>query len=787
MSTRFSFLVLLTTSFAVMLSGCGGGGGGGSKSTTPTLTITTTSLPSGSVETAYSATVQSTGGTAPITWSIASGSLPAGLSLNASTGAITGTPTAAATSNITFQAADSGSPQQTAKAALSITISAATTTLTITTTSLPNGSVSTSYSATLQSTGGTAPITWSITSGNLPTGLSLSGSTGAITGTPTATGTSNITFQATDSSSSKQTAKATLSLTINQLAITTTSLLNPMVGEPYTQTLQYVDTGGMLPVTWSVSSGSLPSGFTLDSSTGAITGTATTSEVGTTNFTVQLVDSSTPPQKTIQPLNLTITTATACGSGNEALLTGQYAISVSGFDSSGPYGFSASFAANGTGTITSGVEDINTTGPSGLQTGVSITSGSYSVGSDNRGCVTLVAGGLTQTFRFALGLISGGVSGGGRTIEFDNSGANATGVIRIQASPSVSGSYGFSLASPLTTAAGGGLFAATGVLTLSGSSGTGVVDVNANGTMDDGNAGYPGTPITLGSVALGSIDPTTGRGTLSFTVPTSGTPLSISVVVYALNTSQFLMMSSSAQSATSPLSIGDAQLQSGSFTLSSMNAPNTLFGSGQTTSGTGSAGYVEAGVFSPDGNGNFTFSGDQNSGGTIATESMTGTYTVATNGRVLVYTGGSMPVLLFYLVTANKGFVLFTDSHVMSGFAEPQIGGPFTNASLTGTYVFATTEPEVEGSGTSGVALTSGVATYNAAGTVTGTFDYNQLGFLSLGNAFSQTYAVSSNGRVLAPATGTPQTVTYIIFPGKLITIDYNSAATNPTVSVMEQ
>jgi hypothetical protein len=85
------------------------------------LTITTTSLASGTQNTAYSATLAASGGTTPYTWSISSGSLPAGLTLNSSTGAITGTPTGTGTSNFTAQVSDANS--QTATKALSITIS----------------------------------------------------------------------------------------------------------------------------------------------------------------------------------------------------------------------------------------------------------------------------------------------------------------------------------------------------------------------------------------------------------------------------------------------------------------------------------------------------------------------------------------------------------------------------------------------------------------------------------------------------------------------------------------
>ena len=105
-----------------------------------TLTITTTSLPSGQINVAYSSTLASTGGTSPFTWSVTSGTLPTGLTLNASTGAIIGTPTVSVTNTpLTFQVKDSSTPQQTKTVNLTLTIASAT--LTITTTSLPSGQI----------------------------------------------------------------------------------------------------------------------------------------------------------------------------------------------------------------------------------------------------------------------------------------------------------------------------------------------------------------------------------------------------------------------------------------------------------------------------------------------------------------------------------------------------------------------------------------------------------------------------------------------------------------------
>ena len=138
--------------------------------------------------------VQATGGTPSYTWSVdPGGSLPSGLSLNVTTGAITGTPTSAGTSTFTLRVRDSAS--QTDTQALTLTVSAGAS-LAITTASLPAGTVATFYSQSLQASGGTPPYAWSLVSGSLPRGLALTAS-GTISGTPTKQGMSNFTVRVT--------------------------------------------------------------------------------------------------------------------------------------------------------------------------------------------------------------------------------------------------------------------------------------------------------------------------------------------------------------------------------------------------------------------------------------------------------------------------------------------------------------------------------------------------------------------------------------------------------------
>ena len=246
----------------------------------PPLSMTTTSLPNGGVGVAYSQTLAASGGSGIYTWSISAGSLPAGLSLNAATGVISGKPTTAARSNFTVRVAGGITT-----ATQPLTIRIGLLPLFITTISLPNGGVGVAYSQTLAVSGGSGIYTWSISAGSLPAGLSLDAATGIISGTPTTTGTSNFTARVADGITA-----ATQPLTINigllPLSITTTSLPNGGVGVAYSRAL--APSGGSGIYTWSVSAGLLPAGLSLNAATGVISGIPTTA--GTSNFTVQVAD-----------------------------------------------------------------------------------------------------------------------------------------------------------------------------------------------------------------------------------------------------------------------------------------------------------------------------------------------------------------------------------------------------------------------------------------------------------------------------------------------------------------
>src|SRR5262249_14514359 len=150
---------------------------------------------------AYSQTVSASGGTSPYTYSVSVGSLPTGLSLNSSTGAITGTPTVANTFSFTIKAVDSttgtGSPFSGTQA-YSVTITAPP--LSLVSTPSTNTKIGVAYSQTNVASGGTGSYTYSISAGALPAGLTLNTSTGTVSGTPTAAGAFSYTVQVNDGS-----------------------------------------------------------------------------------------------------------------------------------------------------------------------------------------------------------------------------------------------------------------------------------------------------------------------------------------------------------------------------------------------------------------------------------------------------------------------------------------------------------------------------------------------------------------------------------------------------------
>ena len=246
--------------------------------------ISTTSLPGGTVGVAYSQSVAATGN-GTLTWSVLSGALPDGLTLNSSNGAITGTPTTAGTSTFTIQVAGTtGTP---ATQSLSITIAAAATPPkpTILNTTLPTGVVGAAYSAQL-SVQSLIPVTWTLGSGK-PAWLSIDGATGVLSGIPAASGDFTVPVIAT-STSGATTVNLLLHIdpapaaggTIASITKVGSSAVLVSNGAYQMVVVQALDTNGT-PVVGATLSGSVAAGLTL------INATAVTDAQGQAAFLLQ--------------------------------------------------------------------------------------------------------------------------------------------------------------------------------------------------------------------------------------------------------------------------------------------------------------------------------------------------------------------------------------------------------------------------------------------------------------------------------------------------------------------
>jgi uncharacterized protein YhjY with autotransporter beta-barrel domain len=258
-----------------------------------TITVSPNFPPNMTTGQAYSQTFTASGGTSTYSFALTSGAFPAGVTLNASTGVLSGTPTQGGTFNFTITATDSSTGTGPYNGSHAYTLLSQSATVSTSPTTLPDGAVAVAYSQTVSGTGGTSPYTFQMTGGALPAGLSLNATTGVISGTPTQAGAVSVTIVATDSSTGTgpYTGGRTYSFNIAAptVAISPASLTNPTVGAAYSATVS--GSGGTAPYSFSVTSGVLPVGLSLNASTGAITGTPTAA--GAASFTITATDSTT--------------------------------------------------------------------------------------------------------------------------------------------------------------------------------------------------------------------------------------------------------------------------------------------------------------------------------------------------------------------------------------------------------------------------------------------------------------------------------------------------------------
>ena len=274
-----------SNTYTFTLEAVDNGGGSGNRPYTTfsvgapnSITINPGSLPDGTRGVGYSQTLTTQNSSGGNVFSISGGSLPPGLSLNSSTGDITGTPNTGGTFNFTVHVLDSDGDTGTQGYSVNIIVP-----IIVNPASLPNGATGTPYNQTVSASNGTAPYTFAVSAGALPTSLALNAATGAITGTPSAAGNFGFTIEATDFNGSKGNRPYNVTISTAPLTINPASLPAGQVGTPYSQTV--IASGGNGNYSYAVVSGSLPTGLSLNPATGDITGNP--SAGGTFNFSIQ--------------------------------------------------------------------------------------------------------------------------------------------------------------------------------------------------------------------------------------------------------------------------------------------------------------------------------------------------------------------------------------------------------------------------------------------------------------------------------------------------------------------
>jgi len=245
-----------------------------------TITVTNPAVSSGTAGVAFSQTFTQSGGIGTTNFSLATGTLPAGLTLSAA-GVLSGTPTQTGSFPITVKATDSNGCSGTGT---TYTLVIACQTITVTNPAVNSGTVGTAFSQTFTQSGGIGATTFS-TASALPAGLTLS-SAGVLSGTPTQTGSFPITVTATDSNGcTGNGATYTLTIACQTINVTNPAVSTGTTGTAFSQT--FAQSGAIGSATFSLASGTLPAGLTL-STAGVLSGTPT--QTGSFPITVKVTD-----------------------------------------------------------------------------------------------------------------------------------------------------------------------------------------------------------------------------------------------------------------------------------------------------------------------------------------------------------------------------------------------------------------------------------------------------------------------------------------------------------------
>jgi hypothetical protein len=466
---------------------------------------------------------------------------------------------------------------------------------------------------------------------------------------------------------------------------------------------------------------------------------------------------------------------------NNAELNGNYAFTFSGISGNGSissvFGAVGRFTADGAGNLTNGELVTNGVG-AGAASPQSFT-GTYTIGADNRGVMTLSFSGSSAKLAFAMM-----ANGNAQFIKFDASGGTGTigsGTMEkadttAYSTSRITGDYAFGAAGFDNTnnrAAIAGRFTSNGTGTLTNAAG----DVNAYGNAF--SMSFTAANYTVSNTA-------TGRGTMHLAFTFGGTPDSMNFVFYIVNSGKLFVMESDTVTTATPLLNGvvnQQQIPAGGFSNASLNSNMVIYLTGLSSCSFGSGvPKAGAGLLTANGSGTLSLTWDENY--CRAPNSFTdaaGMYSVATNGRTSITIGGN--ILVAYLVSLNQAFLFDFDSNVLFGFGEPQVAGSFNNSALKGTYAGYATNPA-----DFGVVVFSGEFSADGAtttGNITGTEDIGAPSGPVSGAAFKATYSVGSSptsGRgTMTVTSGTGgNAVFYVVSPSKFVAVSQNDP--NPAI-----
>jgi hypothetical protein len=439
------------------------------------------------------------------------------------------------------------------------------------------------------------------------------------------------------------------------------------------------------------------------------------------------------------------------GVTNNARLSGNYAFSVRGFDPNGLFVAAGSFVADGNGNVTAGMMDVNNTTSFPVN---QTFAGTYSIGQDGLGFMTFnIAGGGSRTF--ALSMM---VNGNANIIEFDDStggGTRNSGVLLKQTTSafnasSIKGGYAFGF---LGIDSGKNRFGMAGQLQADGigTFPSGSVDSDDAISGASGNILFvTGSSYTVASNGRGTANIKTAQGSRGY-------------AFYIVSSTQLLAIETDTFPGGGNSLVSGMFLQqsaNGSFSDGNFNATGVY----QTTGLLSLTAVSEVGLLIGNGSGGFSFTSDQNSGGTLTSPTGTGGYSVDPTGRL---TGLGFIV---YLVSNNQGFIIGTDPAVSFGFMTAQ-SGPFTDASLSGTYAGGSLAP-VDPSVSNVVSIA-----------IAGSGNFNVTADISGANGLSQSQAsagigtVPMNGRVAITLNGNTLDILYLITTGQFVALSTDASA----------